>query len=77
MKSEIWWYSKGFYKIYTEDYQEKEKIDSWQSCRCSNTYYDQYGKNKAWDLIFPSRLYNRVAKVIGAPPRKKNPLRVK
>ena len=75
MKPEIWPYYRGFYKVYTEDYQVMKKIASWEGCKRSGTYYNPKGQVFGWDLIFPGYLYNRIAKSVGLPPRKKNPNR--
>jgi len=77
MKPEIWPYSRGLYKAYTEDYQVMKKIASWEGCKKSGIYYNHYGQVFGWDLIFPGHLYNRIAKSVGLPSRKKNPNRQK
>jgi len=76
MKSEIWAYYRGYFKVYTEDYETKQKIASWNGCKHSNTYYNRYGQLIGWDLIFPSKLYNKVAQLLGLPMRAKNHNRV-
>lgn len=76
MIPEIWPYSRGLYKVYTEDYQVMKKIASWEGCKKSGIYYNHYGQVFGWDLIFPGYLYNRIAKSVGLPPRKKNPNRI-
>ena len=77
MKSEIRSYYRGYCKVYTEDYEVKQKIASWKGCKHSNTYYNRYGQLIGWDLIFPSKLYNRAAELIGLPLRGKNHNRIK
>jgi hypothetical protein len=76
MEPEIWLYYRGFYKVYTEDYEAMKKITSWQGCKRSCIYSNYKGQVFGWDLIFPSRLYNKVAKTVGLPLRAKNPNRV-
>lgn len=75
MKSEIWPYYRGFYKVYTEDYEAVKKIASWQGCKRSCTYHNQKGQIFGWDLIFPAKLYNRVAALVELPLRIKSPNR--
>lgn len=77
MTPEIWPYYRGFYKVYTENYEAVRKIASWEGCRRSCTYYTQNGKLFGWDLIFPSKLYNKVARLVGLPLKRKNPSRQK
>ncbi len=77
MKSEIWPYYRGLYKVYTEDYEAVKKIASWQDCKKSCTYHNRKGQVFGWDLIFPAKLYNRVAGLVGLPLRVKNSNRVK
>ena len=72
---EIWRYFDAF-KVYTENATLKDRIASWEECRVSNRYYNRQGRLFAWDLIFPRKLYNRVAELCGLPPRKKSPKRV-
>lgn len=76
MKTEIWPYYRGYYKVYTEDYEAVKKIASWQDCRRSCTYHNPKGQVFGWDLIFPARLYKKVALAVGLPPRGKNSNRV-
>lgn len=71
MEPEIRPYYKGFYKVYTEDYEAMKKIASWQDCKRSVIYSDHSGNVFGWDLIFPSHLYNRVAELVGLPKRMK------
>lgn len=77
MISEIRPYYKGYCKVYTKDYEAKQKIASWQSCKQSNTYYNRYGQLMGWDLIFFSKLYNRVAKLVNLPQKGKNSNRLR
>jgi len=72
---EIWHYFDEF-KVYTENPALKDRIASWEGCRVSNLYYSRQGRLFAWDLIFPRRLYDRVADLCGLPLRKKAPGRV-
>jgi len=72
---EIWRYFDEF-KVYTENPALKDRIASWQGCRVSNRYYTRQGRLFAWDLIFPRRLYDRLAELCGLPLRRKAPGRV-
>ncbi|KPK42925.1 MAG: hypothetical protein AMJ78_00770 [Omnitrophica WOR_2 bacterium SM23_29] len=74
MNPEIWPYYRGYYKVYTEDYEIVKKLSSWKDCRHSNTYY-RNEKVIGWDMVFPSRFYNKVARLVGLPLGKKNPNR--
>ena len=72
----IWRLFTGVYKVYVEDKALKDQVASWQDCRLSCVYFNRHFQVQGWDLIFPSRLYDRVAKRCGVPPRKKHPKRV-
>ena len=72
----IWRLFTGWYKVYVEDRALKDQIASWQDCRLSCVYFNRRFQVQGWDLIFPGRLYNRVAKLCGLPLRKKYPKRV-
>lgn len=76
-KAEIWSYSKGYYKVYLENGNLAKKIAGWRDGQPAGRYFDRKGRHIGWDIIFPSRLYNRVAKLIGMPGRQKNPNRVR
>jgi len=67
----IWFYQKGEYKCYSKDLKLLNRIESWILVD-SGAYYYESGNLFARDLIFPSKLYNRVAKALGLPLRKKN-----
>ena len=76
MKSEIWFYEKGFYKCYVEELEYKEKLLKLEGVKSSCHYSYPNGKN-AWDFILPCRLYNKVAELVGLPKKKKNFNRVR
>ena len=73
---EIWPFLRGQYKVYLEDVALKDRIAGWQECRVHCIYHNRRLQVVAWDIIFPSRLYDRVAQLCGLPPRKKSPGRV-
>lgn len=75
LTTEIWRYFDEF-KVCTEHATLKDRIASWEGCRVSNRYYNRRGQLFAWDVIFPRRLYDRVAQLCGLPLRKKSPGRV-
>jgi hypothetical protein len=66
----IWRLFTGTYKVYVEDRALKDQIASWQDCRLSCVYFNRRFQVQGWDLIFPGRLYHRVAKLCGLPQRK-------
>jgi len=73
---DLWPYFRGTHKVYVEDTALKDRIASWQGCRVHCLYYNRHFTLVAWDIIFPARLYNRVAELCGLPPKKKSPRRV-
>ena len=83
MKNEIWFYEKGYYKAFFKDYSIKHNIDQriartdlWKKVRLGCYYFLPDGR-KAWDYIFPAKLYNKFAVLLSLPERKKHPNRVK
>jgi len=75
MKSEIWPWYRGFYKVYLEDSEKKRQIAGWQGCKEHCKYFLPDGR-QGWDVIFPSRLYDKVARIVSLPLKKRNPKRV-
>ena len=75
MKQEIWPYGKGLYKVLVEDKKVKVRIERWKDLKLSCRYSHPDGWC-GWDYIFPARLYNKVAKLLGLPLQNKNPHRV-
>ena len=71
MENEIWLYYRGFYKAFTQEYEIKRKLDSWKDCKVQCSYIMPDGKN-GWDYVFPAKIYNRVAKLLNLPSKKKN-----
>jgi len=76
-KAEIWIYGRGYYKAYSENLDVAKRVMNWKSVEPCSIYYTSSMKIFAYDFIFPTRSYNRVAKVIGLTPRKKSPAKVK
>ena len=77
MKSDIYEYFKGEYWCYTENIETARKILRWESVERSAIHYYPEFRLKAFELIFPTKTYDRVAEALGLPERKKSPGRVK
>ena len=75
--SEIWRYGRAEFKGYAEDVKVSKRIMNWKSVECSSTYYTPFMQIFAHDFIFRTRTYNRVARALGLPERKKSPGRIK
>jgi len=73
---DIWPFFRGQYKVYVEDAALKDRIAGWQGCRVHCVYHNRRFRVVAWDIIFPSRLYDRVAQLCGLPLKKKSTGRV-
>jgi len=76
VKAEIWSYSKGLCKGYVEDKTLARQIAGWKNCQLCGSYFDKAGRLFGCDIIFPSRLYNRVAELLELPKKLKNLNRV-
>lgn len=66
----IWRLSRSLYKVYVEDKTLKDQLAGWKDCRLHCVYFNRHFRVVGWDLIFPSRLYDRIAKLCGLPTRK-------
>jgi len=75
MECSIWQYGRGLFKVYLDDIKLRDRIAGWEECVLHCRYMYPGGDN-AWDIIFPARLYDRVADLVGLPRKKKNPKRV-
>jgi len=75
--SEIWQYGRGYYKSYTEDIDVAKRIMRWSSVERCSIYYTHSMRIFAYDFIFPTLSYNRIAKLLGFPDRRKCPARIK
>ena len=71
--NEIWAIGGGLFKAYSEDLDLIAKIARWKKVMPAATYASQRGKVIARDIIFPSSIYNRIAKGLGLPPKSKSP----
>ena len=76
-ESEIWKYFRGEYRCYTENIGLARRILSWKSVERGAIYYYPDFSIKGLDFIIRTRTYNRVARVLGLPKRKKSPRRIK
>ena len=45
-----------------------KRIANWEGCEKSSTYYYPDG-HKETDVVFPGKLYNRVAQLLRLPPQ--------
>ena len=75
--SEIWKYGRGRYKGYTEDVKIAKRIMNWNSVERCSIYYTPSMQIFAYGFIFRTRTYNRVARALGLPDRKKLTRRIK
>lgn len=77
MKNEICEYEKkkGRYRVHIVDYDVMEKISLWKDCTPHAEYRYPDG-TWAWDFLFPGDIYDRVARLVGLPKKKKNPKKV-
>ena len=75
MECNIWDYGRGFFKVFLDNREVRDRIAGWEGC-VVHGYYSYPDGNRAWDIICPSRLYNRVVGLVGLPKREKNPKRV-
>jgi len=71
----IWEFFGNTYKAHCRDLSLAKKIATWEGCEASSVYYYPDG-HREMDVIFPGKLYNRVAEVLNLPFREKNPQRV-
>lgn len=71
----IFKFGDNMYKAHCKDSTLAKKIASWEGCEPGSVYHYPDGHNEM-DVIFPVRLYNRVAEMLNLPLREKNPKRV-
>ncbi|TFB11821.1 hypothetical protein E3V33_06075 [Candidatus Marinimicrobia bacterium MT.SAG.4] len=74
--SEIWLYGRGFYKCYIENLDVVKLIMRWSSVERCSIYYTSSMRIFAYDFVFPTPTYNRVAKALGMPMKSKSIKRV-
>ena len=75
MINNIWKYQGNSFKAHCTDSSLAKRIASWEGCEKSGTYYYPDG-HREMDVLFPVKLYNRVAELLKLPLRQKNPKRV-
>ena len=75
--NEIWAYGRNWYKACSENIKLIAKLARWQKVEPCNIYMTPRGKVFAKDIIFPSSIYDRIAKELKLPPKAKSPGRVK
>ena len=74
--AEIWKYFRGKYKGYTQDIKVAKRIMNWKSVEPCSIYYTPSMRIFAYDFIFPTRTYDRIAEAFGLPQRKKSPSKI-
>ena len=75
--NEIRTYGKGWYKAYSTDLKLIAKLARWKKVEKDAIYRTPQGKVFAKVIIFPSSIYNRIARELKLPPKAKLPGRVK
>ena len=75
--SEIWWYGRGFYKCYFENLDIAKGIMRWKSVELCSIYYTHSMRIFAYDFVFASRTYNRIAEALELPMKSKSTKRIK
>jgi len=75
LSNEIWRYHGNIHKAHCTDVSLARTIASWKGGEKSAVYYYPDGHNEM-DVLFPGRLYNRVAGLLKLALRQKNPKRV-
>ncbi len=71
----IWFWCRGFYKVYVDDYKLKIKIERWKEARLHCHYFYADGR-RAYDFIIPSKLHSRARRLLGLNPEPKSINRV-
>ena len=74
--AQIWSLRRGLHKAYTEDIDVAKRIMRWNSVERCSIYHTHSMRIFAYDFIFPTRTYNRVAKAFGWPMKSKSIKRV-
>lgn len=71
----IWRFCGSIFKAHCKDTVMAKKIAGWEDCERSSVYHYPDG-HREMDVLFPGKLYNRVAELLKLPLRQKNPKRV-
>ena len=72
MECKIWDYGRGVFKVFLGNIEHRDRIASWEGC-IVHGYYSYPDGDRAWDIICPTKLYDRVATLVGLPKKKRNP----
>lgn len=73
---EIWSLGRGWFQLFTKNLEKLTKIKRWEKVIENGIYYFPDG-SIGRSFIFPSSIYNRVARELNLPKKKKSPGRVK
>ena len=68
MKNEIWKWFGSEYKVHFENEDDYRQVLKWSGCRPGGVYYMPDG-TREYDAIIPAAHYDRVAKLLGLPPK--------
>ena len=74
---EIWQYIRGEYRCYMENLEAARRIMRWKSVQKAATHYYPGMRLKAFEFIFPTRSYKRIAEALVLPKKIKSVGRVK
>lgn len=75
LSNDIWKYQGNSFRAHCKDSALAKKIAGWEDCERSSVYHYPDG-HREMDVVFPGRLYNRVAELLKLPLKEKNPNRV-
>ena len=64
MTYDTWSYFPGFIKFYTDNHEISSQVASWKGCKRSCSYYTPSRGVYATDMILPSKLKKKLAKLI-------------
>jgi len=65
----IWKYFDN-YKVHCDNMKLANKIAGWKDCIWDGIYF--YSNHKEADVVFPGKLYNRVAELLNLPLKGKS-----
>ena len=75
LSNDIWKYQGNSFRAHCKDSALAKKVAGWEDCERSSVYHYPDG-HREMDVVFPGRLYNRVAELLKLPLKEKNPNRV-
>ena len=73
---EIWSFGRGWFQLFSREGERLAKIKRWKKVEQFGIYYFPDG-SIGISILFPSSIYNRVARELGLPKKIKSPGRVK